>query len=106
MAWTVAIVSIPKSVYVGEAPGCPVNSSVVQFLTASELTQMAPLPRCLSEALTRSSCGCGTWLSFSSQEKHTTSLHPQLFTQIRATKPFKSTKLIATITNYKDRRLL
>src|SRR5215510_388545 len=31
--------------------GSPVNSSVVQFLTASGLTQMAPLPRCLSEAL-------------------------------------------------------
>jgi len=39
---------------------------------------------------TRSSCGCVTWLSFSSQEKHTTSLHTQLFNQIRAAKPLKT----------------
>src|SRR5262249_23670233 len=51
MAWTVAIVSIAKSVYVGEAPGSPVNSSVVQLAIASELIQIVRLPRCLSARL-------------------------------------------------------
>ena len=35
----------------GEVPGSPVNSSVVQLAVASELTQIVKLPRCLSEAL-------------------------------------------------------
>src|SRR5262245_22462917 len=51
MAWTVAMVSIARSVYVGEAPGSPVNSSVVQLAIASELIQIVRLPRCLSAAL-------------------------------------------------------
>ena len=38
-----------SAMIVGEAHCSPVNSSVVQFSTASELTQTAPLPRFLSE---------------------------------------------------------
>ena len=51
MAWTVAIVSIARSVQVGEAPGSPVNSSAVQFSASSELTQIVRLLHYLSEAL-------------------------------------------------------
>jgi hypothetical protein len=66
---------------------CPVNSSVVQFSTASELTQMAPLPRFLCEALYSLQLRMRYLAFFFIARKayHVTS--SALFTQICATNP-------------------